>query len=100
RYLNQPQYKFLAGSSPLPFSPDVLSSVPDYNQILQQLRGMAQAGEITALHTTQEIDSHLRAPYIIQSAFTVERQLPKNTTVSVSYVNSHGVHEFRSEDIN
>jgi hypothetical protein len=50
--------------------------------------------------TIQEIDSHLRAPYILQSALTVERQLPKNTTVSVSYVNSHGLHEFRSEDIN
>jgi hypothetical protein len=30
----------------------------------------------------------------------VERQLPKNSTVSVSYVNSHGLHELRSQDIN
>jgi Carboxypeptidase regulatory-like domain len=51
-------------------------------------------------NTIQEVASNLRAPYIIQSAFTVERQLPKNTTVSVSYVNSHGLHELRSQDIN
>jgi hypothetical protein len=48
----------------------------------------------------QEIDSSLRAPYIMQSALTLERQLPKNITASVTYTNSHGVHELRSQDIN
>jgi len=48
----------------------------------------------------QEVDSHLRAPYIIQSAITLERQLPAHTTVAVTYSNSHGIHEFRSADIN
>src|SRR3984885_13192760 len=32
--------------------------------------------------TIQLLDSQLHAPYILQEAFTVERQLPKNTTVS------------------
>ncbi len=50
--------------------------------------------------TIRLIDKKLRAPYILQSAITVERQLPKNTTVSVSYLHSRGVHEFRSQDIN
>ena len=50
--------------------------------------------------TIQLLDSQLHAPYILQEAFTVERQLPKNTTVSESYVNSHGLHELRSADIN
>ena len=49
---------------------------------------------------TQEISSRLRAPYIMQSAVTLERQLPRNTTLAVTYTNSHGLHEFRSEDIN
>ena len=48
----------------------------------------------------QEISSRLRAPYILQSAVTLERQLPANTTIAVTYTNSHGMHEFRSEDIN
>ena len=48
----------------------------------------------------QEIDSRLRAPYILQSAVSLERQLPANTTLAVTYTNSHGMHEFRSEDIN
>ncbi len=47
-----------------------------------------------------EKDSHLHAPYLMQSAVTVERQLPSNTTLSVTYTNSHGLHELRSFDIN
>ena len=49
---------------------------------------------------TQQISAALRAPYILQSAVTVERQLPGNTTMAVTYTNSHGLHLFRSEDIN
>src|ERR1017187_4940908 len=48
----------------------------------------------------QEVSSRLRAPCILQSAFTIERQLPANTTSAVTYTNSHGLHLFRSEDIN
>src|SRR5262249_62149501 len=31
---------------------------------------------------------------------SVERQLPFNTTVAVTYANSHGLHLLRSQDIN
>ncbi len=48
----------------------------------------------------QEISSRLRAPYLMQTALSLERQLPKNTTLAVTYTNSHGVHELRSDDIN
>ncbi len=48
----------------------------------------------------QEVSSQLRAPYIMQSALSVERQLPANTTLAVTYTASHGLHELRSEDIN
>ena len=53
-----------------------------------------------ATQVTQQIGAALRAPYILQSAVTVERQLPGNTTMAVTYTNSHGLHLFRSEDIN
>src|SRR5674476_1076722 len=49
---------------------------------------------------TQEISAALRAPYILQSAVTIERQLPANTTLALTYTNSHGLHLFRSQDIN
>jgi hypothetical protein len=47
-----------------------------------------------------EKDANLHAPYLMQSAVTLERQLPSNTTLSVTYTNSHGLHELRSFDIN
>jgi hypothetical protein len=50
--------------------------------------------------TIQTVSESLRAPYLIQSAFSVERQLPFNTTVALTYANSHGVHMLRSRDIN
>ncbi len=61
---------------------------------------ISQLGQFLTTQKTYEIASNLRAPYIMQSAITAERQLPRNTTVSVSYLNSHGLHELRSADIN
>ena len=53
-----------------------------------------------SIQTIQQISPTLRAPYIMQTAISVERQLPFNTTVAVTYANSHGLHMLRSEDIN
>lgn len=46
------------------------------------------------------ISSQLQAPYIMQSAIGIERQLPLSTTIAVTFTNSHGLHELRSRDIN
>src|SRR5206468_2942037 len=43
---------------------------------------------------------NLRAPYILQSAIGIERQLPYNTTIALNYTSSHGVHQFRARNIN
>ena len=48
----------------------------------------------------RRMDRNLRAPYITQAAFTYERQLPGNTTMSVTYSNSRGVRVLRSRNIN
>jgi hypothetical protein len=50
--------------------------------------------------TTDQISHSLRAPYVIQSAIGVERQLPRNTTLAVTYTNTHGLHELLTRDIN
>jgi len=42
----------------------------------------------------------LRAPYTIQSALTMERQLFKNATLSVTYLNSRGLHQIFLDNIN
>ena len=59
--------------------------------------------DLAAFQTTQvtrRVDSSLRAPYILQSAFTVERKLPGGSTVAVTYTSSRGRHVLRSLDIN
>ncbi len=51
------------------------------------------------LFTTYRIDPGLVAPRIIQSAIGVDRQLPKNITVSVNYTNSRGIHQLRTVNV-
>jgi hypothetical protein len=54
----------------------------------------------TTLPTTYRIDPNLRAPYTIQSAIGLERQITKTLKGSVTYINSHGVHQLLTNDIN
>jgi len=71
-------------------NPDFFPNVPTPGQLANS----------AAASSVWEISSRLRAPYLLQSAVAVERQLPANTTISLTYSNSHGLHLLRSEDIN
>jgi hypothetical protein len=80
-----------------------------YNGIVQQqyvaylpdfFPNVPSLAALSSSQIVQEVSASLRAPYLIQSAFTVERRLPWNTTLAVTYTNSHGLHLFRSNDIN
>jgi hypothetical protein len=44
--------------------------------------------------------SNLRTPYNMASAVSLERQLTHGATASFTYLNSHGVHQFVTNDIN
>jgi hypothetical protein len=83
--VNQEQY--------LVTNPDFFPTIPSLSQ-LQQLAANQSAP------TVYQIAPNLRAPYTIQSAAGLERQLLKTTTVSVTYLNSHGVHQFMTRNIN
>ena len=50
--------------------------------------------------TVYQINPHLRAPYTMQAAVSVERQLGKLGTVSFTYLNSRGLHQFILENVN
>ena len=67
------------------FFPDIPASLP---------------GGAKPSQAIQQKDSTLQAPYIMQSAVTLERQLPKNTTFAATYTDSHAVHVLRSNNIN
>jgi hypothetical protein len=69
---------------------------PDFFPTIPSTATLAALG----YQSTEAVSSRLRAPYVMQSALTVERQLSASTAFAVTYTNSHGVHLFRSEDIN
>jgi hypothetical protein len=71
-------------------SPDFYPTVPAPSAL----------GAFQSTQVIEKLSATLRAPYIMQSAVTLERQLPHNTTLAVTYTNSHGMHMLRSEDIN
>jgi Carboxypeptidase regulatory-like domain len=69
---------------------------PDFYPTIPSPASLATLG----YQSTEAVSPRLRAPYYMQSALTVERQLSSSTAFAVTYTNSHGVHLFRSEDIN
>ncbi len=83
-----------------------------YNGIVQQqyvitnpeffpgIPSVASLGANPAIQSTREIDSNFHAPYLMQAIVTVERQLKPSTTLAATYTNIHGLHIWRSEDIN
>jgi hypothetical protein len=83
-----------------------------YNGIVQQQYVIANpnfypvvpsAGSLgvsPSLQSTQEVDSHLQSPKLLQSAVTLERQMPKSSTLAITYTNAHALHLLRSQDIN
>jgi hypothetical protein len=70
--------------------PDFFPNVPPLDSLLANAEPQ----------TIRRVAPGLRAPYTIQSAVGIERQLPKNITLAVTYTNSHGVHILRSRNIN
>ncbi len=50
--------------------------------------------------TRYQIDPHFRAPQIIESAASIEQQVTRNAKIAVTYLNSHGVHQLLTNDIN
>lgn len=87
--INQQQYVISAST---PGSAPVLAyypAIPPIN-LLNAVQGL----------TVRQIDPKLRAPYIMQSASTVERQLTRTANLSVTYLHSRGVHQFFSRNTN
>jgi Carboxypeptidase regulatory-like domain/TonB dependent receptor len=71
----------------------VLENFPDV-PTLEELR----AFEVR--QTVRRLADDLRAPYTMQTALSVERQLPFNTTLSVSFIGARTLHVLRSRNVN
>jgi hypothetical protein len=73
---------------------------PDFFPNIPLASDLAQMSANTTANTTYQFDPNLRAPYTVQAATGVERQVTKSATVSVTYLNSHGVHQLMTRNIN
>ena len=62
------------------------------------------AGELSSLSsvapTIYEVSPHMKASLNMQAALGVEHQFGKIATTSVTYVNSRGVHQYLSDNVN
>ena len=70
--------------------PDFFPNVPPLSAL-----AVFQSGQVI-----QQVSPTLRSPFVLQSAITVERQLPKNTTLAATYTNTRGFRELHSIDSN
>ena len=71
--------------------------------ILDRYPVASSVAELTAFsvpQTIRRVAPNLRAPYTMETAFSVERQLPHNVTMSVSYIGARTLHVLRSRNIN
>src|ERR1035438_4599579 len=60
----------------------------------------APASLTLAQNSIYRLDPKLRSDYMMQSAIGVERQLPRNTTVAVTYTNTRALHTSQTVPIN
>jgi hypothetical protein len=70
---------------------------PDFFPTITPVSSLSAASPQQAI---QQLSPSLRAPYVMQSALSVERQLPAHTTMAVTYVNSHSSNQFLTNSIN
>ncbi len=54
----------------------------------------------TLVSTQYADNSNLRTPYTMQTGITLERQLTKFANIAVTYLNSRGVHQFYTNNLN
>jgi hypothetical protein len=54
----------------------------------------------TLISTQYQTNNNLRTPYTIQTGATLERQLTKFANIAVTYLNSRGVHQFYTNNLN
>jgi len=76
---------------------------PNGPAILDRFPNAPSVAELSAFNVPQSIrrtDPNLRAPYTMETAFSLERQLPHNVTLSVSYIGARTLHVLRSRNIN
>lgn len=77
----------------------VVVDQPDFYPIVPP-QGSPLLDTAKSFPTVYQISPDLRASYVMQTAVSVERQITKNANIAVSYLNSRGLHQFLTRNIN
>src|SRR5262249_47546885 len=72
-------------------------SSPDFYPGVPALSALESAGVAS---TAYRIDPGLRAPRTVQAGVTIERKLPKSSTISIGYLHSTGTNQLLSRNVN
>jgi uncharacterized membrane protein YgcG len=85
------------------FTQDLILNADRQNGVIQQQYIVADPSYPTPPSLSSQtassiyrISSDLHAPYIMQTAFSLERQVTKIANVTLTYLNARGVHQFLS----
>jgi len=76
---------------------DYIVPTPDFYPTIPPISTLSASAITSAIY---QIAPNLRTPYTTQSGIGLERQLSKAATFSVTYLNTHGVHQLLTRDIN
>ncbi|GAC1632526.1 MAG: hypothetical protein NVS9B14_05880 [Candidatus Acidiferrum sp.] len=60
----------------------------------------AELGSAQNSPTIYRVDPNLKIPYTMQAGVTLERQLSKSANIALTYLNSRGVHQLLTRNIN
>ncbi|HEV2495182.1 MAG TPA: hypothetical protein VG204_19140 [Terriglobia bacterium] len=71
-------------------SPDFYPTIPP----------LAAPGALSGQQVIERVSPLLRSSYLMQTAVAFERQLPAHTTMALTFTDTHGLHQLRSQDIN
>ncbi|MFN7923185.1 MAG: carboxypeptidase regulatory-like domain-containing protein [Bryobacteraceae bacterium] len=71
-------------------NPDFYPTIPD----------LASLASNASAQTVRRLAGDLRTPYLMQGSVGIDRQLPKNNSISVNYIFSRGVHLLRTRNLN
>jgi hypothetical protein len=61
---------------------------------------LAALNDGSSVRAVYQIDSRLQVPYTMQTAAGIERQLPRNISLTATYTSTRGLHALRTRDIN
>jgi Carboxypeptidase regulatory-like domain len=75
-------------------------SDPSILDLFPNIPSTSQLAAFALPQTIRRVAADLRTPYTIQTAISLERQLPRNFTVSLSYLHARTLHLLRSRNIN